>query len=142
MIEVIFAVRKDKFKDHPTFAEGLELVEEEDQMTHLKELDDKVKGEQILNVFKFDPEYEANEERYRVIRNEILGSDDDDDEDGDDEDESSDEEGEKEGDRMEISDQTGTNTQTMRRTIYLTIQVNKCRRGAVVRRCILICSSE
>ena len=38
MIEVMFAVRKDKFKDHPAFAAGLELVEEEDQITHLKQL--------------------------------------------------------------------------------------------------------
>ena len=49
---MMFAVRKDKFKDHPTFAPGLDLVEEEDQITHLKTLDDKVKGFEILNVFK------------------------------------------------------------------------------------------
>ena len=68
MIEVMFAVRKDKFKDHPTFAPGLELVEEEDQITHLKQLDDKVKGQVILNVFKYDTSYEESCAKYQLIK--------------------------------------------------------------------------
>lgn len=38
MIEVIFQVRKDGFKDHVPVIEQLELVEEDDQFTHLIEL--------------------------------------------------------------------------------------------------------
>ena len=68
MIEVMFAVRKDKFKDHPTFAPGLELVEEDDQITHLKQLDDKVKGQVILNVFKYDANYEDTCAKYQLIK--------------------------------------------------------------------------
>ena len=68
MIEVMFAVRKDKFKDHPTFGPGLELVEEEDQITHLKTLDDKVKGLEILNVFKLDADYAESEAKYALIK--------------------------------------------------------------------------
>ena len=72
MIEVMFAIRKDKFKDHPVFAPGLELVEEEDQITHLKQLEDKVKGQEILNVFKFDTAYEASIAKYTLIRYRIY----------------------------------------------------------------------
>lgn len=35
MIEVMFQVRKDGFKDNPAVLEDLDLVEEEDQFTHL-----------------------------------------------------------------------------------------------------------
>lgn len=35
MIEVMFQVRKDGFKDNPAVVEELDLVEEEDQFTHL-----------------------------------------------------------------------------------------------------------
>jgi pre-mRNA-splicing factor CWC22 len=41
MVEILFQVRRDKFKDNPTLPEGLDLVEAEDQITHLLELDDE-----------------------------------------------------------------------------------------------------
>ena len=34
--------------------------------------DDVTGGEEILNVFKFDPEYAANEEKYKSIKRELL----------------------------------------------------------------------
>ena len=40
MIEVMFAIRKDKFKDYPAVVEGLDLIQEDDQITHLISLDD------------------------------------------------------------------------------------------------------
>ena len=40
MIEVLMQVRKDKFKDNPVLPEGLDLVPEEDQITHRISLDD------------------------------------------------------------------------------------------------------
>ena len=40
MIEVLFQVRKDKFKDHPAIPETLDLVEEEEQITHFLTLDE------------------------------------------------------------------------------------------------------
>ena len=50
MVEVMFAVRKDGFKEHPAVAEGLDLVdEEEDQITHLS-LEDDLEGEEILSM--------------------------------------------------------------------------------------------
>ena len=93
MIEVMFQVRKDGFKDNPSIAEELDLVEEDDQYTHMITLDDATGGEevrlclslsdeqfkifslQILNVFKFDAEYETNEEKYGAIKTELLGDD-------------------------------------------------------------------
>ena len=36
----MMAVRKDKFKDHPAVAEGLELVDEDEQITHLISLEE------------------------------------------------------------------------------------------------------
>ncbi|KAF4121193.1 pre-mRNA-splicing factor CWC22 [Geosmithia morbida] len=124
MVEVLFQVRKDKFKDNPAIKEELDLVEEEDQITHGVELDDSIDAEDGLNIFKYDEAYEENEEEYKRIKAEILGeaSDDDDDDDGedDDDDESSDEE-EEEQKAMEIKDQSNADLVNLRRTIYLTI---------------------
>ncbi|XP_023232118.1 pre-mRNA-splicing factor CWC22 homolog isoform X1 [Centruroides sculpturatus] len=99
MIEVMFAIRKDKFKDHPAIIEELDIVAEDEQFTHLITLEDAVNTEDILNVFKFDPEYEANEEKYQEIKKEILGgdsdlSDDNSDEESDEENEDGDDENE------------------------------------------------
>lgn len=49
MIEVMFAVRKDGFKDHPIILEGLDLVEEEDQFTHMLPLEDDYNPEDVLS---------------------------------------------------------------------------------------------
>lgn len=49
MIEVMFAVRKDGFKDHPIIPEGLDLVEEEDQFTHMLPLEDEYNPEDVLS---------------------------------------------------------------------------------------------
>ena len=128
MVEVLFQVRKDKYKDNPVIPEGLDLVEEEDAITHKIQLDDELKVEEMLStslfllgcvhwrgaalragaftgseltvwlpadVFKFDPEYTENEDKYKEIKTEILGEesedesgaegDDDEDEDSEDE---------------------------------------------------------
>lgn len=47
MIEVMFQVRKDGFKDNPSIAEELDLVEEDDQFTHMVTLDDATGGEEV-----------------------------------------------------------------------------------------------
>ncbi|KAK7865214.1 hypothetical protein R5R35_003929 [Gryllus longicercus] len=128
MIEVIFQVRKDNFRDHEAVIEELDIVEEEDQFTHLITLEDAKDPEDILNVFKFDPEYEGNEEKYGNVRKELLGmgssgsesgsgsSDDDEEESG------SEQESDAEGKEAAIIDNTETNLVALRRTIYLTIQ--------------------
>ena len=122
MIEVLFQVRKDKYKDNPAIKEELDLVEEEDQITHRTGLDDEIDVQDGLNVFKFDPEWEENEEAYKKLKAEILGEADGSDEDDEDEsdDSSDDEEAVKERE-LEIKDQSNTDLVNLRRTIYLTI---------------------
>lgn len=121
MIEVLFQVRKDRFKDNPSVKEELDLVEEEDQITHQVELDGEVDVQDSLNIFKFDAEWEENEEAYKRLKAEILGEASDDEDDGEEEDDSSDEEEDEETKAMEIKDQSNTDLVNLRRTIYLTI---------------------
>ncbi|NP_001089418.1 pre-mRNA-splicing factor CWC22 homolog [Xenopus laevis] len=130
MIEVMFAVRKDGFKDHPVIPEGLDLVEEEDQFTHMLPLEDDYNQEDVLNVFKMDPDFLENEEKYKAIKKEILDEGDSDSE-GDanegseDESEEEEEDGQEagtEGEKMTIHDKTEVNLVAFRRTIYLAIQ--------------------
>ena len=49
MIEVMFAIRKDGFKDHPVIPDGLDLVDEEDQFTHMMPLEDEYNTEDLLS---------------------------------------------------------------------------------------------
>lgn len=123
MIEVLFQVRKDRYKDNPAIREELDLVEEEDQITHRTSLDDEIEVQDGLNVFKFDPEWEEHEAAYKKLKAEILGEDDGSDEDGADEsdDDSSEAEEAKEERELEIKDQSNTDLVNLRRTIYLTI---------------------
>ena len=105
MIEVMFAVRKDDFKDYPVCLKELDLVEDAEQFTHLLSLDEEsFDVESALNIFKVDLEYEENENKYKVLKKEILDESDDsdsdgesgDDEDDDEEDEDDDEDENKE----------------------------------------------
>ncbi|XP_046845555.1 pre-mRNA-splicing factor CWC22 homolog [Xenia sp. Carnegie-2017] len=114
-------------KDHPAVIEELDVVDESDQITHLLRLEEAGKTEDILNIFKFDPDYLANEEKYKQIKKELLGEGDDDDDDESDngDSESGDEDSddvEEESEKIDILDQTETNLVSLRRTVYLTIQ--------------------
>ena len=121
MIEVLFEVRRTKYKDNPVVREDLDLVEEEDQITHNHTLEGDLKVEDGLNIFKFDPEYEAHEEEYAKIKAEILGEEEGSDEDGY-TDASSEDEEDEEIKAMDVKDQTNADLVSLRRTIYLTIK--------------------
>ena len=121
MIEVLFQVRKDKYKDNPAVKEELDLVEEEDQITHRVSLEDELDVQDRLNIFKEDPEWEEHEEAYKKLKAEILGEGDSDEDDEDASDDSSDDEEAVEEREMEIKDQSNTDLVNLRRTIYLTI---------------------
>lgn len=54
MIEVLFQIRKDGFKDHQAVVPELELVEEDDQFTHLMMLDEATETEDILSEFIYE----------------------------------------------------------------------------------------
>jgi pre-mRNA-splicing factor CWC22 len=51
MIEVLFQVRKDQYKDNPIIPEGLDLVEAEDQITHDMDLGGKLEVQESLSKF-------------------------------------------------------------------------------------------
>lgn len=125
MIEVLFQVRRDKFKDNPAVIEDLDLVEEEDQITHYIGLDDDdLQTEESLNIFKFDPDFEENEQKYAAIKAEILGegeSDEDESGSSGSSEESDESEDEEEEERMQINDQTNADLIELRRKIYLTV---------------------
>ncbi|KAF5747636.1 pre-mRNA-splicing factor CWC22 [Tripterygium wilfordii] len=127
LIEGLFAIRKAKFQGHPAVRPELDLVEQEDQLTHDVSLGVEIDPEITLDIFKPDPNFLENEKKYEELKKQILGEDSededgsdaassDDDEDDDDEDESEDEE-----EKMQIKDETETNLINLRRTIYLTI---------------------
>ena len=144
-VEVMMAIRKDAFKEHVSIREGLDLVEEDDQITHMLQLDGKYQTEELLNIFRVDKDFLENEAHYLEIKNEIIGSDDSDDssdsDDSDDSDMSDEDEEEDEernmtdnqlaekaaqarsqGKRVDIFDKTETDIVHYRRTLYLTIQ--------------------
>ena len=126
-------------REHLPIKEGLDLVEEEDQITHMLQLDGKYQVEDLLNIFRFDKTYLENEANYKGIRDEILGSSDEDDSDDssdDDTDEVTTSEEElddaamaekaaqarQNGLKVDIFDKTQTDIVHFRRTLYLTIQ--------------------
>ena len=49
MIEVLMQVRKDKYKDNPILPEGLDLVEEDEQITHQIQLDEELDVQDSLS---------------------------------------------------------------------------------------------
>mmetsp|Transcript_21343 Transcript_21343/g.35727 ORF Transcript_21343/g.35727 Transcript_21343/m.35727 type:complete len:602 (-) Transcript_21343:282-2087(-) len=140
-IEGLFAVRKSGFKDYPAIPVELDLVEREDQITFEIGLDDDIDKEEMLDVFRVDPDFAENEKLWEQIKGEILG--DDDDEEDDEEDRGDDEgEEEEEGDNDEgigqeegggggtmvtteggaqVVDLTEGELVNLRRSIYLTI---------------------
>lgn len=63
-------------KEHPITIEELDLVEEDDQFTHMIRLDGEYKEEMMLNVFKKDEDFLKNEKQYEDIKCEILGESD------------------------------------------------------------------
>lgn len=72
---MLFAVRKDGFKEHPSVIEQLDLVDESDQFIHMLQLDEEnliAQLETNLNVFRFDPDFQKTEENYKQIKKGAL----------------------------------------------------------------------
>jgi pre-mRNA-splicing factor CWC22 len=53
MVEVLMQVRKDKYKDNPILPEGLDLVEEDEQITHQIQLEEELDVQDSLSKFFF-----------------------------------------------------------------------------------------
>ncbi|KAL2104666.1 hypothetical protein VUR80DRAFT_9909 [Thermomyces stellatus] len=121
-VEVLSQIRRDNFRDHPAIREELDLLEEEDMITHYIELDGDLDTEEGLNVFKFDKDFDKSEEAYIQLKREILGEASDEEDEDEEEDESSEEEEDEEERQLEIKDQSNADLVALRKTIYLTIQ--------------------
>lgn len=126
VIEGLFEVRRKKYADFPGVVAELDLVDEEDQVTHEVDLlDDTIKGEETLNIFKAQPpeEFAADEAKWKHISAEILGVE----EEGAGSDSSTDseeEEAEQRADQQatqKILDFTEQDMVNLRRSIYLVI---------------------
>mmetsp|Transcript_31157 Transcript_31157/g.74329 ORF Transcript_31157/g.74329 Transcript_31157/m.74329 type:complete len:641 (+) Transcript_31157:90-2012(+) len=124
VIEGLYETRRKRFSDHPMVMEELDLVEDEDQITHEVDLlDETIKGEETLNIFKAIPpeQYAADEAKWKLISSEILGLEQDE---GSDSSADSDEEADAAADRRaqeKILDFTEQDLVNLRRQIYLVI---------------------
>ena len=72
-IEQLFEVRKQRFAAYPGVIPELDLVEEKDKITHNVSLDDEFNPDENCNFFRFDPQFQQNEEMWEEIKKEILG---------------------------------------------------------------------
>ncbi|CAF4582882.1 unnamed protein product [Rotaria magnacalcarata] len=72
MIQILFVVRAGYFNAYPPIPSGLDLVDEDDQFTHIIELDNACEPIPMLDVFQYDKQFEENEEKYKKIRRTIL----------------------------------------------------------------------
>ncbi|CAF4356414.1 unnamed protein product [Rotaria sp. Silwood2] len=111
IIEVLFAIRKDQFKVNPMIQPGLDLVDESDQHTHIITLDDPCEPEPMLNIFRYDDQYEENENEYEEFRRKIIS-------------ESYGDKQERQQRQIKIIDLTETNLVEHQCTVYRTIQSN------------------
>lgn len=126
-VESLFAVWKSGFKDYPAIPPELDIVERSDQITFEVGLDDDIDKEEMLDIFRVDPQFKENENLWEQIKREILG---------DDEDEEGGEEGERDENgedydngalveqaqqQQKTTDLTEQDLINLRRSIYLTI---------------------
>lgn len=79
-----------------------------------------------LDIFKFDPNFLDNEDKYKEIKAEILGEGSDEESGSGSEEESDDEAEAPVADKEGIEDRTETNLINLRRVIYLTIMNAVC----------------
>ena len=150
MIDLIHVTRKDKFREFPPIKPELDLIDEDDKVTHFVELDGPQRGDFHMeyNYFKFDPKWSENEAKYEEFKRSLLedgsssdGSDDATSDGSSDSDENisdDDKHGEKQDDKKDVKpviksedqdvkpekvvDATGADLIAFRRMVYLTIR--------------------
>merc|ERR1711920_198365 len=76
IIEGLFSIRRIGFDEtgHSARPKNLDLVIEEDQITHEVSLDEDIDPEIGLDVFIYDNRYDEKESEYNNFKKEILGS--------------------------------------------------------------------
>lgn len=122
MIEGLFAVRKRQFNSFPSVIPELDLVPEEEQITHEISLEDDLDPEESLDFFHYDPEYSEKESKYEEIKKQILGDDYlSADEEAFGSESSEDDSDESEAEEGETQDETEAKIVELQSRIYLTI---------------------
>lgn len=115
LIEGLFGVRRQEFRDFPAIPEDLDLVEEGDQNMHVDlSLDQDLNLEENLDYFQLDLNFVENEVKFEKIKKEILG-------DSDEEDSESEESSESEEGDVPVEDRTGAQLLKIKKEIYLAI---------------------
>ncbi|AOA60983.1 Spliceosome assembly factor [Komagataella phaffii CBS 7435] len=139
-IEILLKLRRNKFEGHSGILKELDLVEDEDQITHTIGLDDKCDEELNLNVFHYERNYDELDEKYNLIKLQILGDDDEDEVDSssDSDEEEEEEEGEEQEEveqkqeqdeerkdqntiKNQLTDLTAANLVEFQKNVYLTM---------------------
>lgn len=72
-IESLFNTRKSRFKNHPGVIQELDLIEEEDRITHEVSLTDEFDADDKVNFFQVEENYSENNKQWELIQKEILG---------------------------------------------------------------------
>ncbi|EZG87293.1 putative pre-mRNA-splicing factor CWC22-like protein [Gregarina niphandrodes] len=78
VIERFFDVRRKHFQENPSVLPELDLVEEDDQVTHTVDLlEDNIDRQDLLDLFQASPpdQYKREEGKWQEISREIIGSD-------------------------------------------------------------------
>ena len=122
VIEELFELRRLKFNASPAIPEQLDLVEEEDQVTHELDLSEPQDPQEELNMFTAvsAEQFIAENEQWLELSREIIGEEDVADEESHDQEEP-DQPQEEVKEDVVIKDHTGNDDVILRRTIYLAI---------------------
>lgn len=75
LIQVFFDKFNEKLEEEHHIDEDLDLVDEDDYVTHKFSLKDSIQGDDQLDVFQYDKNYKEHNEKYNLLKKEILGSD-------------------------------------------------------------------
>lgn len=76
-ISELLVLKQENFKNKPIIDEDLDIVEEEDKITHTLDFKDEPNVRPELNHFQYDSDYEENEKKYKTLKAEILGDSED-----------------------------------------------------------------
>lgn len=134
MIDLIHVTRKDKFRDFPPIKAELDLIDENDRITHAIELVSPTKSDFHMeyNYFSFDPKWSENESKYEDFAKSLLNEGDESTEESEseisDKDDNNEVDTEENSDKKDVKlvqkviDATGSDLIAFRRMVYLTIR--------------------
>lgn len=144
MIDQVHLVRREQFQSFPALKPDLDLIDEDDKVTHEINLSDPRKEDYMTeaNYFKIDPKWAENEAKYGDFKKRLLESDTSSSESGSLSSDECEEEDTKPGKSVEIEDSkadvkpniidtTGTDSVEFRRKVYLILR-NSIRHEEVV----------